>query len=554
MTVCLQYSRPASGSTEAEIFGMDMAINNLLRAWFRYGTQERFICRPTDNPSFDQFRALAKEAGHDPAKKCMGLDPRHPRENLIPISCLFQPDPNVADLAWQRLQVPGNGFSICGLVHTMSSERVIKVVGDLVHAPTSACDALICPSRAIRDAIHALWEIQTDYVKSRYGANFTCPVQLPVIPLGVDTTRFAKITTPEHRQNQRAALGIDDDEIVILFLGRLSFATKAHPGPLFLAAEKAAQESGKKLRLVMFGYFKPEVMDKFFRNLSNDICKTVKVDYVMNNDSRFPDGFWAGADMFISLVDNIQESFGLTPIEAMAAGLPAIVSDWDGYRDGVRNDMDGYLIPTLTPPAASGLAIAQRYFNRLDNYGEYLAASGQSTAIDIAATATAIKTLAENPGKRAQFAENGRRRAQEAYDWRYIIRAYEELWRELGKEARHEHGLGRTPEGWQAAHPAFPNPWQMFASFPTAGLDGFSVLRAITDKKQLAMLLKHEMNYFVPSLLLGKEQLAELAERFRTADGTAIADAAAGFAPADHDKVLRSCGWLLKFGICERAD
>jgi len=25
------------------------------------------------------------------------------------------------------------------------------------------------------------------------------------------------------------------------------------------------------------------------------------------------------------------ETFGLTPIEAMAAGLPCLVSDWDGY-------------------------------------------------------------------------------------------------------------------------------------------------------------------------------------------------------------------------------
>jgi len=32
----------------------------------------------------------------------------------------------------------------------------------------------------------------------------------------------------------------------------------------------------------------------------------------------------AVAHAFVSLADNIQESFGLTPIEAMAAGLPAV--------------------------------------------------------------------------------------------------------------------------------------------------------------------------------------------------------------------------------------
>ena len=47
-------------------------------------------------------------------------------------------------------------------------------------------------------------------------------------------------------------------------------------------------------------------------------------------DGREPEiriNIWSAADIFISLSDNIQETFGLTPIEAMANGLPAIVSD-----------------------------------------------------------------------------------------------------------------------------------------------------------------------------------------------------------------------------------
>ena len=35
---------------------------------------------------------------------------------------------------------------------------------------------------------------------------------------------------------------------------------------------------------------------------------------------------WAAADVFCSLSDNIQETFGISPIEAMAAGLPVVVS------------------------------------------------------------------------------------------------------------------------------------------------------------------------------------------------------------------------------------
>ena len=51
----------------------------------------------------------------------------------------------------------------------------------------------------------------------------------------------------------------------------------------------------------------------------------------------------------MSLADNIQETFGLTPVEAMAAGLPCVMSDWDGYRDTVR---DGVGEDSSFPPWA----------------------------------------------------------------------------------------------------------------------------------------------------------------------------------------------------------
>ena len=54
-------------------------------------------------------------------------------------------------------------------------------------------------------------------------------MQTPVIPLGIDSAKFVRLTAPDKRSSQRKALNIADDEIVILFLGRLSFATKSHP-------------------------------------------------------------------------------------------------------------------------------------------------------------------------------------------------------------------------------------------------------------------------------------------------------------------------------------
>ncbi|MGB9153792.1 MAG: glycosyltransferase family 4 protein [Alphaproteobacteria bacterium] len=549
MSVCIQYSRPASGLNDSEIFGFDVAVTNLITAYFRYSAAQQFICRPTDMPSFDHFKQLATAEGIDAEARCIGLDPRHPEKNLQSISCLFRPDPLIVDPIWRRQQVSGRGFATCGLVHTMSGERIARAVGDLCLAPSDGTDALICPSVSIRDAVRNLWEIQSNYLNHRFGGQFACPVQTPVIPLGIDTDKFAKLTTPDKRAAQRAALGVADDEVVILFVGRLSFATKAHPLPLFMATERAAKRTSRKTRLVMFGYFKPKDMEPLFRSLAEDICKTVAVEFVMNDDPRFPDGLWAGADIFTSLSDNVQESFGLTPIEAMACGLPAVISDWDGYREGVRHASDGFLIPAMTPPPSAGMAIAQLYYNE-GNYGVSLSGASQSTSIDIEYCSHAFSVLIGDAELRRSYGANGKARARDIFDWRHIIRAYDELWTNLSEQRISAPRAQTLPENWQAMNPGFPNPWQMFKSFPTTHLATSDILHIALSAEETDIILRHEMNYFVPSLLLPKDQLVELVSIIRRAGSVRIQDILSAFPTDRHDLLWRCIGWMLKHGVC----
>lgn len=548
MTVCIQYSRPASGQNDGEVFGLDVAVNNFLSAYFRHGTPQKFICRPTDIPSFDHFKALATAAGHDAEVKCVGLDPRHPRLNLETVSCLFRPDPLIADLAWRRQQLQGRGYVACGLVHTMSGDRIAEAVGDLCLAPTDSSDALICPSEAIRDAVRALWDIQSEYLNHRFGGTFKCPVQTPVIPLGVETEKFRRLTTVGKRAEQRAALNAADDEIVILFHGRLSFSSKAHPLPLFMAVEQAAKLTKRKIRLVMYGYFKPAELETHFRKLVADICTTVPVDFIMNNDARFPDALWAGADIFISLVENIQESFGLTPVEAMACGLPAIITDWNGYRGGVRDGVDGFLIPTLTPPPATGLAIAEAYFN-FDNYAISLMGASQSTMVDIKRCAASIAMLANNDDLRRKLGANGRERTAATYDWKHIIKRYEELWRELAAERQAAVPRQAIPPNWQAAHLSYPNPWKMFESFPSRHLTPDDGICIVMDSKTIDKLMQHEMNFFIPDLILPQTMMMQLIEVVRNAGNVRVRDILAAYPADQHGRLWRCVGWMLKHGV-----
>ena len=61
--------------------------------------------------------------------------------------------------------------------------------------------------------------------------------------------------------------------------------------------------------------------------------------------------------MAASLVDNTQETFGLAVTESKGAGLPLVVSDWSGYRDLVRDGIDGYLIPSAWASSASQVSV-----------------------------------------------------------------------------------------------------------------------------------------------------------------------------------------------------
>src|SRR3546814_10736963 len=107
--------------------------------------------------------------------------------------------------------------------------------------PTQSWDAMACTSRAIRPAIQALLSTANEHPGDAAGS-VACPGQLPVIPLGVECDAYAARTTPERRRMQRDRLGVSDDAVVVLFHGRISYHSKAHPLPLLSAAERAARQ------------------------------------------------------------------------------------------------------------------------------------------------------------------------------------------------------------------------------------------------------------------------------------------------------------------------
>ena len=86
--------------------------------------------------------------------------------------------------------------------------------------------------------------------------------------------------------------------------------------------------------------------------------------------------YHAAADVFVSPATG-QESFGIVLVEAMAAGVPVVASDIEGYREVVRDGVDGLLVPPNDPNA---LAAAIRRVLSEPELAAALKAAGRSRA------------------------------------------------------------------------------------------------------------------------------------------------------------------------------
>src|SRR5262249_12564355 len=156
---------------------------------------------------------------------------------------------------------------------TLASSAAMGGIGDLLVAPVEAWDAVVCTSEAGKAVVTKVLEDWSEYLARRLRAKPSLDVKLPVIPLGVDCHAFPECDrSPVIRRQLRGRLGIADDDFVVLFVGRLIFYGKAHPVPMYLALEKAARSTQRKVHLLLVGWFEDEREERAFRQAALDLC------------------------------------------------------------------------------------------------------------------------------------------------------------------------------------------------------------------------------------------------------------------------------------------
>lgn len=485
------------------------------------------------------------------ASRVAEIDPNTPtgwapadRPDLLgQLGTVYRPDPDISQLANLRLRVDPRAWSAVGVTHTTASHGAMNSITGLLAGPVMPWDALICTSQSVGATVRTLLEAQADYLRWRLGAQrFTLP-QLPVIPLGVHCNDFAQ--TPEARQAARAALGIAEDEVVALFLGRLSFHAKTHPHAMYRGMETAARQSGRKAVLLHCGWFSNPNIEEVFKGAAAEFAPTVRPLWTDGRDATARQQAWAAADLFLSLVDNIQETFGLTPVEAMAAGLPAVVTDWDGYRETVRDGVDGFRIATWMPPAPLGEPYALRHEAGVYDYDFYLGAVCQHVAVDHRQLAERLTALLADPGLRHRLGGAGRLRARTEFDWSVVYARYRALWDHLADIRAHGPEFPAYP--LSGGVPQRMDPCRAFASYPSHILTPHTVVSRLPVAADWPVLRRHPLfvyaEAFLPSPELAETLLAPLAE-----GAPLTVERLAQRAGIPTDAALAACAHLAKAG------
>jgi len=532
-----------------KLMGRNAAGHSFLRGFARYSLVDQmraFVEDASFGPLFSEM--IHSFGSHKPVEVLQLLD-----SDRFNDSVLYFPGPTLVEPAWQRIPFGSDRYSLCGITHTTASTLVMDSVSSWLEAPLQNWDAIICTSQAVKATLDCILEEKKSYLNHRFKADleFTLP-QLPVIPLGICAEDF--LYSNEQKIFARHQLKIDSDAIVILFTGRLSFHAKAHPLAMYQAIDQLSAKF--KLVLIECGWYANEHIEKAYQDAFLQICPKAKR---ITLDGRISDQrslAWAGADIFCSLSDNIQETFGLTPLEAMAAGLPVIVSDWNGYKETVRDGVDGFRIPTYLPSPGLGKIFARQHELGFIDYDRYCGVTSQLVAVNIRSTVEALERLVKDPALRTQMGQSGREHVMNNFDWKCIIPQYEELWQELDSRRQHAQASPKLHSTYAPSRSSRMDPFELFLAYPTQTINESSYLMlsygsSMTIEEMLGrlhQLSQLQMVAFAKEVHLSLENSKVIFE-FLASGPKTVSEICALTNQAHHEQLTRSLLWLMKMGF-----
>ena len=237
------------------------------------------------------------------------------------IGTLLLPGPGLGEYAWMRRRAGATArFSLCGVTHTTATARVLDDLAALLVAPGDAVGRAglhLARGRAHgRARARRSGRLSARALRRRAPA----PPLLPMIPLGVHCDDFARdpvlravvagAPRPWRRRRRGAVPRPPQSSMPRRTRSRCIRRCSTRPRPAPPPGSWCSPAGS------------PTEIEAAFRAAADAFCPDVRAIVL---DATRPDqrrAAWALADLFVSPSDNIQETFGLAPMEAMAAGLP----------------------------------------------------------------------------------------------------------------------------------------------------------------------------------------------------------------------------------------
>lgn len=199
------------------------------------------------------------------------------------------------------------------------------------------------------DRIIAQCPHEVEELVGLYGAN---PERVRVIPSGVDVSHFFPIP----RRLARQALGLPLDERIIVYVGRMLPRKDVENviRALALLGRQTARTMAPVRLIAVGGETEEGCLDqepeiRRLTAIAEDLGVRDRVSFVGRRPSERLRWYYSAADVFVSTP--WYEPYGLTPLEAMACGTPAVCSAVGGITFTVVDGETGFLVPPRQPAA-----------------------------------------------------------------------------------------------------------------------------------------------------------------------------------------------------------
>ena len=246
----------------------------------------------------------------------------------------------------------------------------------LVPAAVRRADHVFCISRATAEVAQA---------------QGVSAAKLTVMPLAAEDTIYGRAT----RRDLLQLSGLTDEAQILLTVGRLEerkgvawFIANVLPGLI---------QAYPRLQYVVVGEGAAQAA---IEAAVTDQQLAGHVHLLGRLEAKQYQAAYNGADIFVMpniLVPGDIEGFGLVVLEAALCGLPVVAADIEGIRDAIRDNQNGYLVP-----------------------------SG-----DTAAFTAKLGDLLDNPKQAQQFGHQSRAYTLGNFRWQPLARRYVEVYKQL---------------------------------------------------------------------------------------------------------------------------